>query len=115
MSWLSVFPDHDHRELQVRALGPDTLEHLKAVDVRHHDVEQDHVEALALDHLERHQAAFGLGDLEPTSLEPPAKDGAVVRHVVDDQNSRRHIIRGPNCGLVHHTDPTQGNTPLIPE
>ena len=50
---------HDHRQVAQRAVGDELLEHLEAVHLRHLDVEQQQVEGLAAQHLERDAAVLG--------------------------------------------------------
>ena len=74
---------------RVAASCLDAREHLEAVHLRHHHVEEDEVERLRRQHLERAHAAVGGEHAVAEALEPALEDVAVVGVVVHDQH------RGP--------------------
>ncbi len=85
--------DHDHRQGVLRIVFTDAAQHLQTIQVRHHHVEQHHVERLAFDHLQGALAAIRLRALEPLALEAAAEDHPVVGDIVDDQDARGLISK----------------------
>src|SRR6516162_7745525 len=94
--------DHHHRYIAQRGIGAQLLEHTIAVELRHHDVEEDEIDR-SLTHLfERLAPILGGHDVFVTAgFEPHRQRKAVIVVVVDDQNDRiRHPRPTPNvlCG-----------------
>jgi hypothetical protein len=65
------------------------LEDLIAVELRHHDVEQHHVERRCRQALECLASVHGRRHRVPLALEPPHEQVAVGLVVVDDQDVAR--------------------------
>ena len=84
---------HDHGQLGDRSCAANRLQGLKAVEVGHHHVEEDEIEGLFLDHLQRGPSARGLGHLVSGAGEPAAQQLAIRRFVVDEQQSTGAIAR----------------------
>jgi hypothetical protein len=55
--------DHDHRDGVQALVRLEPLEHLEAVEIGHHQIEQDQVELLEREKLERAPAGLGAGHL----------------------------------------------------
>src|SRR5947199_82109 len=81
----------DYREGRRGGSRSDVAEHLVAVDVGHHDVEDDHVEELAADDLERFPAAGALDRLHALDAQSRLDQLGYQRMVFDDQNARLAI------------------------
>ena len=93
MSSLSVFAvHHDDGQLGVEA----RLAHLRSTSsprqARHHDVEQDEVDAAAAQDRRGPRRPLRRQHAEALALQPPRQQVAVVRVVVDDEDV---------CGLAH--------------
>ncbi len=80
--------DRRERHLLVRL---DALGDLDAVELRHHDVEQDQVGQMLLGGDERLLAVGGLQQLVAVDAEPRDQNVAVGLVVVDDQDTRRTV------------------------
>ena len=79
--------EDDHRDVLQLDAALHRGEHLEAVDPRHEDVEQDEVEALAVE-ARQGGGAVGLdGGVVPLALQAAGEDLAVVGVVVDHQDS----------------------------
>ncbi len=83
---------NDGHERQLR-IGLEPAAHLDAVELRHHDVEQDEVGQMLRGGGERLLAVGGLQQLIALRREPRHQDVAVGLVVVDDQNARR-VVHG---------------------
>ena len=68
-------------------------QHADAVDIRHHDVEQDGVEPLLLGETERLAAAVRLGHVEAPPLEAAREDRPVLGNVIHDQEPGESLER----------------------
>ena len=80
------------------------LEHLEAVHLRHLDVEQQQVERLASQHLQRDAAVLGERDAMPQQLEAARQQQPVDLVVVDDQQAgtvASAIAQGLQFGARH--------------
>ena len=89
--------DHDDRDRPQRGVRPQALEHLEAVHLRHHDVEEHEIDRARREDLERRASVDGGLDLVAQRLEPPGEEVAVGLDVVDDQEaagSALHAGRG---------------------
>ena len=73
--------DHQHRQVAEPLVGLDLLEQLQAVDLRHHDVQEQQVRALLLELAEQSFPAGRDHHLVPLVLQDPA-EGADQRLVV---------------------------------
>ena len=80
--------DHDHGERSRSMLLPDARQHLKAVDARHHHIQQHEIKGLLGDELEGAEAVAGFDDLVAPPLKASRQNGAIFGHVIDDQESR---------------------------
>ena len=82
--------DDDDADMAQPRVGAHAAQHLEAVDLRHHDVEQHEIDVLALELVQR-LAAVGRLDhaLIALALQPTGERIAVVLDVVDDQDQRR--------------------------
>ena len=81
----------DDRRERHRRIVLDPLADLDAVDLRHHDVEQDQVGQMLLGGGERLFAVGGLLEVVAVRAEPREQDVAVGLVVVDDQDTRRIV------------------------
>ncbi len=123
--------DHDHRHMPGSGIVLEPAQHLEAVHVRHHQVEQDQIEFGFRQDLQRRQAAVRLDHDMAVATEPSRQQFAIGLHVIDhedarlltpaggrdrpdrlhdltDQIARRHIeeprrLRGFRCGNVGET------------
>ena len=84
----------DDRHERQRGVALELLADLDAVDLRHHDVEQDQVGQQLLGGGERLLAVGGLLELVALRPEPRHQDVAVGLVVVDDQDARRIVHDG---------------------
>ncbi len=80
--------DHDHRQVPQLRVHLHALQHLIAIELRHHDVEEHEIDRLASEPLERRQAVGRADRRVAEQLELLLEQVDVQRLVVDDQNSR---------------------------
>ena len=85
---LPVCGHHDDGQGRGRMRLADGLQHLDAVHVGHHDVEQDQVERLLRDQLQSRTPARGLDHLETAPYKTARENDAVVGDIVDDEKTR---------------------------
>ena len=91
--------DHDHRDMPQLLVGLELLEHLVAVQLRHHDVQQDEIEPLGAEAVQRLPSVYGGGNVGVAlPLEPAGERVAVVFVVVDDEEC---VIRRLHRGLLY--------------
>ena len=83
---LDLAAEHDHLDRVDAVALPDPLEHLPAVDLGHHHVEEDQVGRLGLERLEPLLRAPRLANRVAVHLEVDADELANPRVVVDDQH-----------------------------
>ncbi|MDG3005879.1 hypothetical protein PZE19_19000 [Paludisphaera sp. Pla2] len=76
---------HDHRQVGCASRLPEDGQDLQAVQVRHHDVQEDQIEGTSRDQVERPSAVLGRRHVVALPLEPPREHVAVQLVVVDDQ------------------------------
>ena len=67
-------------------IGLDPLEHLVAVEPRHHHVEEDQIERLGAELAQRLASVGGLFHAQPLPEQALREQLAVHRHVVDHQH-----------------------------
>jgi hypothetical protein len=80
--------DEDHGNVAGKRIDAQVLEHLEAIHARHHDVEQDQVgSGLAGGDLQGARAGVGSQDAA-SRLQQFAKNGQVLRVVVDNEDGR---------------------------
>ncbi len=84
----------DDRRERHRGVVLDPLADLDAVDLRHHDVEQDQVRLQLLGGGERLLTIGSLLEVIALRLEPRHQDVAVGLVVVDDEDTRRFVHDG---------------------
>ena len=82
---LALRGDHDDGQVGRRASLAHAAQDLKAVQVRHHDVEQDQVKRLVLDQVERHPTVFGGRDAVAMELETATEHVTVELFIVDQE------------------------------
>ena len=100
--------DHEHGDVAPRGIALDPLEHGIAVQVRHHDVEEDEVDGRPREHVEARLPPRGGEHLVALTAEAPGQHVAVLLAVVhhqDDAAARRR--RGRGLGLRARR-PTRG-------
>ena len=89
--------DHDHRDGVQALVRLEPLEHLEAVEIGHHQIEQDQVELLEREKLERAPAGLGAGHLVAVARQAAKQQVAVAGVVVDHQDPagllRPRIVR----------------------
>ncbi len=95
---------HDDRQVGHRPRLAHLLEHLDTVEPRHHDVEQDQIEVLGLDHLERLVAVAGHRHLVALAPKAPGQNVAVHLLIVDDENMSIKLFHWKNASLELCTD-----------
>ena len=71
-------------------LGLDVPARLEAVHAGHHHVEQNDVDALARQHVERLLAAIGGQHLEVLGLKPGFEQLHVGQNIIDDEDAGSH-------------------------
>ena len=110
--------DHDHGEIAQPRLILEPGEHLKAVDFRHHHVEEDEVEGARLEERNRFLAVPGGRDIGVAfEIEMKLQRVAVVVVVIDDEDagpsSHRSIVghRAVPINVKWHSS-TGGACPL---
>src|SRR5262249_8700340 len=89
-----------------RRLRADVTQNLVAVDVRHHDVEDDRVEGLDVENLQRLAAARTLDGIHALDPKPCLHELRDDRMILDDQDAGLPI--GCEChgvGLLPLTNP----------
>ncbi len=100
--------DEDDRDVARRRVGLEGLQHLVAVHVRHHDVEQDHVGQRADG--DRMQCALSRDGGADTIVRAQrlAEDGEVLGRVIDDED-------GASCAAVggHGLDSAGSAWPIV--
>ena len=74
--------DHDHRHPVHPRVGLEARQHLEAVHVRHHQVEEDQIEILGLHLRQRLAPAIGRADAMAEADAPPGEQIAVGLDVV---------------------------------
>ena len=89
--------DHDHRDVVQTLVGLEALEHLEAVQVGHHEIEQNQIELLDLENLQRPAARIRSGHLVTVVAQAAEQQVAVAGIVVDHQDPpgllRRRVAR----------------------
>jgi hypothetical protein len=94
--------DHHDRYIAQRSIGAKLLKHAIAVELRHHDVEEDEIDRPLTHLFERLAPVLGGHDVfVTTGFKPHRQREAIIVVVVDDQNDRiRHPRSTPNvlCG-----------------
>ncbi len=83
--------DHDDRQCGRGFPATNTLERFHSVDARHHDVEENEIERVVLDHVDRDQPGLRLSDIESPALKTPLENRAIVADVIDDQETRLRL------------------------
>ena len=78
--------DHDHRNGVQALICLEPLEHLETVEVGHHQIEQDQIELLDREDLERPPARLGAGYAMAVARQAAEQQVAVAGIVVDHQN-----------------------------
>ncbi len=89
--------DHDDRDRPERRVLAHPLQHLEAVHLRHHDVEEHEVDLARAEDFEGLAAVDGHRDLVAEGAQAPRQQVAVDLHVVDDEQAAgrgRHALRG---------------------
>ena len=94
------------------------LQHGRAVEVRHHDVEQDEIDRLAPEERERFAPALGRPDVVTLPREPSREELTVLLVVVDHQDRRRRgrrdgsgrraLVLRPRAGVAGRPEPAGG-------
>ena len=79
--------DHDWHVAQ-RQVAPELLQHLEPIHLWHLEIEQQQVERLPPQHLERHPSVLGRGDAVPHELQIARQQQPVDLVIVDDEESR---------------------------
>src|SRR6266487_4242235 len=79
--------DHDHRHVLKHGIALQSLEHRDAVELGHDDVEQDNVERILAQDLERLLAVCRGADPVALLLEAAGQEHPVERVVVDDEDA----------------------------
>ncbi len=82
--------DHNDRNVAMPLLALEPLKDLVAADPRHQQIEQDEIERLLVDELERLFAARGRHDFMPLAHQAPGQEIAVGLVIVDDENPAAH-------------------------
>ena len=77
------------------AIGLEPFDGLDAVQLRHHDIEQDEIGQQLADLLQRLDPVRRGRHLVALGLEPHLQDVDIVRDIVDDQDQRRLTHRPP--------------------
>ena len=99
--------DKDHRQVLGQRIGAQPGQHLKAVQVRHHDVEQYQI-GLRLQRCQFQRTRAGVGRTHRIAvLQQLSQHGQVLRAVIDNQQCRPHIgwwqgVRHRDVRLVSH-------------
>ncbi|HJU57110.1 MAG TPA: hypothetical protein VJ774_00005 [Actinomycetota bacterium] len=89
--------DHHYRQMSQPGVVLQPLEDLVPVDLRHNDVQQDHVEALRAHEVERLGTALDRGDLVSVRLQASREHRAVHGIIVDDEHGRA-VVHGSSSG-----------------
>src|SRR5205814_6256486 len=79
---------HDYCFLKCRAVALETIQKLEAVDVRHHQVEQDHRIIVAVDLIEGDTAILRGVNFEALLAEESREESPKGLIIVDDQHGR---------------------------
>src|SRR5262249_3031037 len=94
--------NHDHGDVPQLLVRLHGREHLVAVHVRHHDVEQHEIEPPGVEQVQSLTGVGGRGDVEiALACQPSAQRESIVLDIVDDEQ------RGFG---VAHDDPCSGGT-----
>ena len=101
--------EEDHRHETQRRIRLEAFERTDAVELRHHDVEQDQVGPRGLRHIQRLFAVFGRDHLVAGGLEPHAHDLEIGRHIVDGQDAGR-MMHGPAPQVSGRKERTRAST-----
>ncbi len=80
--------DHDHRQVAKRGVGLDLPEHAIAVELRHHDVEQDEIDRLLGQHPQGRRAVESRDRIVAEQLQLLLEQVDVQGLIVGDQNPR---------------------------
>ncbi len=84
---------------------------LETVEARHHDVEQNDVDALARADIQGSLAGRGRYDLEVFRLEPGLQQPDIGENVVDNEDPGRHIkLSTPTKYLRRYASPMKRRT-----
>jgi len=78
--------DHDHRNAAQPLIRLHTHQHVKAVDIGHHQIEQDEVELIVGERLQRLLAAGHRSDAMPIAGQPARQEIAVGLDIIYDEN-----------------------------
>ena len=80
--------DHDHRNVPQPLVGLEPGQGLDAIQDRHHDIEQDEVEGLGREQIQRLCTIRSDGKVPVSfALEPLGQRVAIVVVVIDDENA----------------------------
>jgi hypothetical protein len=109
--------DHDHRDVVQPLIGLEPFEHLEAIQLGHQEIEQNEVELLDRENLQRPAARFRSGHLVTVVAEAAVQQIAVAGVVVDHQNSpgllRRPVARLDRFDRSHQIGDHAGDGTLV--